>query len=135
MTDTHFFVSIPGRILCATGIVALAGPGAMALAGPGPSDVTYVACIIIACIVGCAATCMLSIYRFARVSLAIGFFGPLVAGFYVAGLSLVSHAGATVGWALSLLALLPLATVVAAPLRATEAVASMKPGASVRAHG
>jgi hypothetical protein len=60
---------------------------------------------------------MLSVYRFVTVSLLIGFFAPLIAGFYVAGLSMVSSAGSTVGIVLVALALLPLATVIAAPFR------------------
>jgi ribose/xylose/arabinose/galactoside ABC-type transport system permease subunit len=117
MSGRDFFVSAPGRIACATGFLAFAGPGAMALSGPSPNDVPYAAGIIIACILGLAATCMLSVYRFLSVSLAIGFFAPLIAGFYVAGLSLVSGAGTTVGWVLTVIALLPLATGIAAPFR------------------
>jgi hypothetical protein len=120
MSGRNFFVSVPGRVICATGIVALAGPGAMALSGPGPNDVSYGACIVIACILGLAATALLSAYRFLTVSLSIGFFAPLVAGFYVAGLSLVSTAGTLVGWGLVALSLLPLATVIVAPFRHGE---------------
>lgn len=120
MNGRDFFVSAPGRIACATGFVALAGPGAMALAGPDPNDIRYAAGILIVCILGCAATCMLSIERFWPVTLIIGFFGPLVAGFYVAGLSLVANLGATLGWTLLAGALLPVATVIVAPFRSSE---------------
>jgi len=120
MNGRDFFVSTPGRIACVTGVVAFAGPGAMALSGPSPNDVSYSACIVIACILGLASTCMLSVYRFVTVSLVIGFFAPLIAGFYVAGLSMVSTAGTSVGGVLVALALLPFATMVAAPFRSGE---------------
>ena len=117
MNETNFFNSTPGRIACITGMTAAAGPGLMALVGPGPDDVPRAAVIIIACIVGCAATSILSVYRFTLVTLALIGFGPLVAGFYIAGLSFVSNAGSALGWALMALALLPLATMLAAPVR------------------
>jgi hypothetical protein len=63
---------------------------------------------------------MLSIERFWPVTLIIGFFGPLVAGFYVAGLSIVASLGATLGWTLFACALLPVATVIVAPFRSSE---------------
>jgi hypothetical protein len=135
MNGREFFVSAPGRIACGTGFVALAGPAVMALSGPGPNDVPHAACIVIACILGCAATCLLSVYRFLLVSLAIAFFAPLTAGFYVAGLSFVASLGATFGWALLALALLPLATMIAAPFRSGERAPSRSeaPG-KVHAH-
>jgi hypothetical protein len=117
MDGTTFFNSTPGRIACITGMIAAAGPGVMALVGPGPDDVRHAAVVVIACILGCAATSILSVYRFTLVTLALTFFGPLVAGFYIAGLSFVSRAGSVVGWALIALALLPLATMLAAPVR------------------
>jgi hypothetical protein len=120
MNGREFFVSTPGRIACVTGLVALAAPGAMAVSGPGPNDVRHAACIVIACILGCAATGLLSVYRFMPVSLAIAFFAPLIAAFYVAGLSFVASLGATLGWALLALALLPMATMIAAPFRSGE---------------
>jgi hypothetical protein len=117
MDGTSFFNSTPGRIACITGMAAAAGPGLMALVGPGPDDVPRAAVIVIACILGCAATCILSAYRFTLVTLALSCFGPLVAGFYIAGLSFVSRVGSATGWALIALALLPLATMLAAPVR------------------
>ena len=117
MSGTDFFNSTPGRIACITGVVAAAGPGLMALTGPGPDDVSTAAGIVIACIVGCAATSILSVYRFTLATLALISFGPLVAGFYIAGLSFVSRAGTALGWAMIALALLPLATMLAAPVR------------------
>jgi hypothetical protein len=98
-----------------TGTIALAGPGYMALVGPGPEDISRAATIVIACILGCAATCILSAYRFTLVTLTLCFFGPMLAGFYVAGLSFVSRVGAAAGWVLMAVALLPLATMLAAP--------------------
>ncbi len=134
MNGKDFFVSAPGRIACATGFIALGGPGVMALAGPSPNDVSYAACIVIACIVGCAATCMLSVYRFLPVTLAVGFFGPLVAGFYVAGLSLVASAGPLVACALLALALLPLATVIVAPFKSRGGSTRASDGHGSQAH-
>jgi hypothetical protein len=120
MNSRDFFVSAPGRIACVTGFVAFAGPGAMALAGPSPNDVRYAASVVIACILGCAAICILSVYRFMLATLVVGFFGPLVAGFYIAGLSFVATLGATLGWTLVAFALLPLATMIVAPFRTDE---------------
>jgi hypothetical protein len=117
MDGTNFFNSTAGRIACITGVVAAAGPGFMALSGPGTDDVSHAAIIVIACIVGCAGTSILSVYRFTLVTLALTCIGPLVAGFYIAGLSFVSRAGTALGWALIALALLPLATMLAAPVR------------------
>jgi hypothetical protein len=122
MSGRDFFVSAPGRIACATGVIALAGPGAMAFAGPSHNDASYSAMIIIACILGVASTCMLSVYRFTWIALSLMLGVPLVAGFYIAGLSFVSAAGAGVGSALMILALLPLATVIAAPFKSGAAI-------------
>ena len=120
MNGREFFVSAPGRLACATGFVALAGPGAMALSGPSPSDVAYAACILIVCILGLIATAVLSVERFTVMALAIAFFAPLIAGFYVAGLSVFSAAGTLAGWAAVTFALLPLATLIMAVYRSGE---------------
>lgn len=134
MSDTEFFVSSPGRIACVTGFVALAAPGAMALAGPSPNDVAYGACVLMACTLGCMATAILASHRFMAVTLAIAFFTPLIGGFYVAAMSFVATLGASVGWTLTALALLPLATMFAAPFRSREGLRPLSRSGKAHAH-
>lgn len=134
MSGKEFFVSGSGRIACVTGFVALAAPGAMALAGPSPRDVAYSACVLMACILGCMATAILASHRFMVVTLAIAFFAPLIGGFYVAALSFAATLGASLGWALTALALLPLATMIAAPFRSGEGLRSVSHSGKAHAH-
>jgi hypothetical protein len=96
----------------------------MALSGPSPNDVAYAACILIVCILGLMTTAVLSVERFTVVALAMAFFAPLIAGVYVAGLSVFSAAGALAGWAAVTIALLPLATLIMALYRSGETSAA-----------
>jgi hypothetical protein len=135
MQTKAFFASAPGRIVCVTAFVALLGPGAMALAGPSPRDVSYSAGLVILCIIGFSAACMLSVYQYVLAALAISFFGTLIAGPYVAALSVVARTGALFGWLLTGLALLPLATTIVASFHSgTGSSAAPRASGSARVH-
>jgi hypothetical protein len=121
MSGREFFSSTPGRLACATGAFAFGAPAAMAFAGPSAHDIQYSVGILVLCTVASIAAAVLSVPRFPLVALAYGALVPFVAWFYVAGLTFMSQAGTGVGLVLGALALLPIATAVAAPLRPSVA--------------
>lgn len=130
MSAREFFVSSPGRLSCLTGTFAFAAPGILAIGGPAAGTLNVASCILTATIVGCIASAVLSVEKFPLISLAYGLLMPFAAFFYVALLFAAPSLGGLVGGLLIAAGLLPLATLIAAPLRSSGAAAAGRAPAS-----
>jgi len=116
MSTPDFFSDRPGRILCATAALGMAAPAAMAMVGPGGYVTSFIPIMTCAVTVGSIFSAVLSVERFAGHALMMVLLLPFLAFFYFMALQVAPAAGPVVGLLLMLVAALPLAAAVAAPL-------------------